>query len=81
MGKILAKIKLLFFQNTIYRRNMGAITNVGKCSFSFIQETEIKTYMFEGFHKSSYKLLAVLFNNHITLSNLVSSYLSLIYFF
>lgn len=60
---------------------MKTITNVGKCSFGFNQETEIKACMFEGYHKICYKLLAVLFNNHITLSNLISSYLSLIYFF
>lgn len=60
---------------------MEAIASVEKhlfFFFSFIQEIEIKACMFGGFHESCYKLLAVLFNNHIILSNLVSSYLSLI---
>lgn len=46
---------LLFFQYTLYARNMKAIESVGKRMFSFIQETEIMTCMSEGFHKSCYK--------------------------
>lgn len=60
---------------------MKAIKNVGKCTFSFIQKTEITTRMFEGFHKRHYKCSTFQKSHHFKQLNLILFVFNLLFFF
>lgn len=60
---------------------MKGITNVGKHTFSFFQETEMITCMFEGFHKGCCKCRAFQKSHHFMQLSLILFVFDLLFFF